>query len=125
MGQVSHTAADIRQIVRDAPRPPTKGGPCSGTRFLEGRWTTKHDANGDPVRKPNGGKWDYERIWVEGEEVPCGNSASIWLPEAGYCAHHLPFALMPIANARAELWALLCHDIWAQVCAEYSLPEES
>jgi hypothetical protein len=109
-------------MVRNAARPPSPSRRCSGTRLVDGHWTNKRDGDGRPVRRPNGATYDYERVWVEAAEEPCGMGASPWLPEVGYCAHHMPFEFMAVANARAELWALLCADIWEQVCAEHPFP---
>ena len=123
MGALSHRAL-IRRMVNGAPNPPSIGSRrCQGTRLHDGYWTTKRDADGDPVRKPNGGKYDYERVWVEAGEEPCGSGCSIWVPELAWCAHHLPLDLIQMVGARAELWARLAADVWAEVLAEYPIPE--
>ena len=123
MGQLSHRSA-IRQIVKEAPRPPSRPRPCNGTTLRGGYWQDKRDAAGNKVRKENGGTYDYEQIWIEPYEDPCGMGASPWIVEVNYCSHHMPFELVAVGNQRAELWASLCADIWAQVVADIPIPEE-
>lgn len=123
MGQLSHRSA-IRQIVKEAPRPPSLSRPCNGTTLRGGHWTEKRDDKGQPIRRQNGRQWDYERVWVEAYEEPCGMGASAWITEVSFCSHHMPFELVAIGNARAELWASLCADIWAQVRADIPVPPE-
>jgi hypothetical protein len=124
MGAVSHRAL-IRRLVNGATNPPSVGPRrCEGTVILDAHWTDRRDENGKKVRKSNGGPYDYERVWIEEEERPCGMGCSVWVPELSYCAHHLPIDLLTLVARRAELWALLCADVWTDVCAEYPIPDE-
>jgi hypothetical protein len=55
---------------------------------------------------------------------PC-QRGSLWLlPEADYCAHHVPYKLLGIVLARRQLWIELAGDLWREVMAAEPVPEE-
>jgi hypothetical protein len=113
MGQVSHMD-ELRQLIKKAGRPPVEGGrKCSGTISRGGRWVSRWANN------------EYTSEWIDQTDEPCRNGASPWIPELGWCASHLPMPVLAVANARAELWASLCSDIWQQVVAECPLPPDA
>ena len=82
-----------------------------------------------PSRRCRGMKW-WPPItdWKTGDEkragqwVECNVGAVAYIPEAAYCANHMPPAGQEVANQRLVLWNELAADLWADVCAEFPCP---
>jgi hypothetical protein len=47
----------------------------------------------------------------------CTRNALWLLPEADYCAHHVPYGLLGVVLARRELWLGLAADVWRDILA--------
>jgi hypothetical protein len=63
------------------------------------------------------GRWGVE--WIEHASEQCRMGASPWLPEADYCATHVPADAVLVVRQRMETWGALQADIWAQTLAEH------
>jgi hypothetical protein len=60
--------------------------------------------------------------WNVSEGSECRRNASPWLPEASYCAAHMPPHLVMVVADRVRLYNELSAYVWEQVLAEIPLP---
>ena len=80
-----------------------------------GMWD-KRDEQGRVVRDKHG---LAVREWRDHKVEQCNMTASPWLPEADYCATHLPASAVLIVRERQKTWGTLIADMWAQTLAEH------
>jgi hypothetical protein len=64
-------------------------------------------------------------LYTDGEihNWECSAKAMWLVPEAGFCAHHMPIEWLAIVRERAQQWAELGAFVWDAICTENPLPD--